>query len=51
MGIKAGYIILRINDRKMNQLRDIRRIEDSGEDIYSIDGISPEGMQFSYRFH
>ncbi|MEA1897090.1 MAG: trypsin-like peptidase domain-containing protein [Bacteroidota bacterium] len=51
MGLKPGYIIVRINNNKMNDVVDISRIEDSGEEIYSIEGVTPEGMQFSYRFH
>jgi len=51
MGLKPGYIIIRINNNKMNQVVDISRLEDTGEEIYSIEGVTPEGMQFSYRFH
>lgn len=51
MGFKPGYIIVRINNKKMNQIVDISRIEDTGEEIYSIEGVTTDGMQFSYRFH
>ncbi len=51
MGFKPGYIIVRINNKKMNQVVDISRIEDTGEEIYSIEGVTLDGMQFSYRFH
>jgi hypothetical protein len=51
MGFKTGYIIVRINNKKMNQVLDISRIADTGEEIYSIEGVNTDGMQFSYRFH
>jgi len=50
LGFKEGYIIMSINNDRVDSLEDIRRVENSGERINSIQGITPDGMQFSYRF-
>ena len=50
LGFKKDYIIYTINNEKITKVDDIRRIADSGETIYFIQGIRPDGMQFSYRF-
>ncbi len=50
LGFKSGYIITRINNLKIDDINDIVRIENSGDRINSIQGITPDGMEFSYRF-
>ena len=49
LGFKEGYIIIRINNTKITSVTDISRISESGEKINSIQGIRPDGMEFSYR--
>ena len=49
LGFKEGYIIVRINNIKITSVTDISRISDSGQEISSIQGIRPDGMEFSYR--
>ena len=50
LGFKEGYIIMSINNDRVDDVDDIRRIETSGDRINSIQGITPDGMQYSYRF-
>jgi Do/DeqQ family serine protease len=49
LGFKKGYIIVRINNTKIASVSDIRRVSETGEEISSIQGITPDGMEFSYR--
>jgi S1-C subfamily serine protease len=49
LGFKEGYIITRINNTKITSVSDISRVSETGEEISSIQGITPDGMEFSYR--
>ena len=49
LGFKKGYIIVRMNDNKITGENDLRKISDAGSDIYSVQGLTPDGMEFQYR--
>ena len=49
LGLKKGYIIVRMNDNKIASENDLRKISDTGTDIYSVQGLTPDGMEFQYR--
>jgi len=49
LGFKKGYIIVRLNDNKIASENDLRKITDAGTDIYSVQGVTPDGMEFRYR--
>lgn len=49
LGFKEGYIIVKINNARIASVSDISRISESGEEISSIQGITSDGMEFSYR--
>ncbi len=48
-GFKMNYIIVRINNTLIRSVSDINRISDTGEQINSIQGVRPDGMEFSLR--
>lgn len=51
MGLKKGTVITRVNDEKINSPDDIKRATNNSErSLKSIEGITPEGRLFSYRF-
>ena len=49
LGFKKDYIIVRINNTIIRSVSDINRISDTGEQINSIQGVRPDGMEFSLR--
>ena len=49
LGFKQDYIIVRINSTLIRSVSDINRISDTGEQINSIQGVRPDGMEFSLR--
>ncbi|MDX2443377.1 MAG: trypsin-like peptidase domain-containing protein [Bacteroidales bacterium] len=49
LGFKKDYIIVRINNSLIRSVSDINRISDTGEEINSIQGVRPDGMEFSLR--
>ncbi|OFY79220.1 MAG: hypothetical protein A2V46_13135 [Bacteroidetes bacterium RBG_19FT_COMBO_42_7] len=50
-GLKRGTVITRINDKKINSADDIRQTTNNSErSLKSIDGITPDGRIFSYKF-
>jgi serine protease Do len=51
MGLKRGTIILRINDKKVNNTDEIRQATNNSErSLKSIEGITSDGRIFNYRF-
>ena len=50
LGLKNGYIITGINDKKVNGVDDIKNNLGGGRALYSIEGIQPNGTFFSYKF-
>ena len=50
MGLKNGYIITSINDKKVNEVDDIKNNLGGGRALYSIEGVQPNGTFFSYKF-
>ena len=50
LGIKNGTIIAAINGKKINNASEIREATSDGEFLSSIDGIQPDGTNFSYQF-
>lgn len=51
MGMKTGYVVFSVNGKKVSRVEELRMMDNSGEEIRSIEGLTPEGMQFSYRYH
>jgi len=51
MGLKRGTVILKINDKKVNNTDEIRQATNNSErSLKSIDGITSDGRIFNYRF-
>jgi Do/DeqQ family serine protease len=50
LGLKNGYIIVGINDKKVNKVNDIKNNLGGGRALYSIEGVQPNGTFFSYKF-
>ena len=50
LGLKNGYIITGINDKKVNGVDDIRNNLGGGKALYSIEGVQPNGTFFNYKF-
>ena len=50
IGIRRGYIIVSINDRKVNNASEIRRFTDNESTLKSISGVQPNGTIFSFQF-
>jgi len=50
LGLKNGYIITSINDKKVNEVDDIKNNLGGGRALYSIEGVQPNGTFFSYKF-
>ncbi len=50
LGLKKGYIITGINDKKVGGVDDIKNNLGGGRALYSIEGIQPNGTFFSYEF-
>ncbi len=49
LGLKNGYIITGINDKKVNGVDDIKNNLGGGRTLYSIEGVQPNGTFFSYK--
>ena len=43
--IRQGYIITHINEQEVRSVRDLDKI---GEEIYSIEGVYPDGRRVTY---
>ncbi|MFH0841311.1 MAG: Do family serine endopeptidase [Bacteroidota bacterium] len=51
LGLRRGTIILRVNDKKINNTEDIRSATNNNEkSLKSIQGIAPDGRMFNYQF-
>lgn len=50
LGLKKGYIITGINDKKIYKIDDIKNNLGGGKALYSIEGVQPNGTFFSYKF-
>ncbi len=50
LGIKKGYIILSINDKKVKNASDVRNATNDENSLKSIEGIQSNGTFFSYSF-
>lgn len=50
LGIKKGYIILSINDKKVKNASDVRNATNDENSLKSIEGIQSNGTYFSYSF-
>ena len=50
IGIRRGYIIVSVNDKKVNNAAEIRQFTDNESTLKSISGVQPNGTIFSYQF-
>ena len=50
LGLRNGYIITGINNKKVDKVDDIKNNLGGGRALYSIEGIQPNGTFFSYKF-
>lgn len=50
LGLRKGYIITGINDKKVDKVDDIKNNLGGGRALYSIEGVQPNGTFFSYKF-
>ncbi len=51
MGLKKGTIVTRVNNEKVNSSEDIRKAANNSErSLESIEGITPDGRLFNYKF-
>ncbi len=50
LGLRKGYIITSINDKKVDKVDDIKSNLGGGRALYSIEGVQPNGTFFSYKF-
>lgn len=50
LGLRKGYIITRINDKRVDSVTDLKNNLGSERAIYSIEGVQPNGTFFSYKF-
>ena len=50
IGIRRGYIIVSINDKKVNSAADVRKFSNDESSLKSIGGVQPNGTIFSYQF-
>ncbi|MDR2887640.1 MAG: Do family serine endopeptidase [Bacteroidales bacterium] len=50
IGIRKGYIIVSINDKKVNSASDVRQFTNNESTLKSIGGVQPNGTIFSYKF-
>jgi serine protease Do len=50
IGIRKGFILVKVNGKYVNNASDIRGATSDGEILKSIEGIQPNGTYFSYQF-
>lgn len=50
MGIKKGYIILTVNDKKVKSAADVRQYTNGESSLKAISGVQNDGTLFSYTF-
>ena len=50
LGLRKGFIITSINDKKVDEVDDIKNNLGGGRALYSIEGVQPNGTFFSYKF-
>lgn len=49
LGLEKGYVITNINDKKIDEVNDIKNNLGGGRPLYSIEGVQPNGTLFSYE--
>lgn len=50
LGLRKGYIITRINDKRVDNVTDLKNHLGSERALYSIEGVQSNGTFFSYKF-
>lgn len=50
LGIRKGYIILSVNNKKVKSAGDVKEATDDGQDFTAIEGIQSNGTRFSFQF-
>ena len=50
LGIRKGYIILSVNNKKVNTPADVRQFTNNESTLKSLGGIQADGTIFSYTF-
>jgi len=51
LGMRKGYIILKVNNEKVKTASDVKRITGDEQTLNAIEGIESNGTVFSYSFH
>jgi serine protease Do len=50
LGIKKGYILTKINGKKVRSTSDVREVTNNGQKISSIEGYQSDGTFFTFQF-
>jgi serine protease Do len=50
LGIKKGYILTKINGKKVRSTSDVRQVTNNGQKISSIEGYQSDGTFFTFQF-